>query len=159
MLPKLLVAGTSALALVVTTAACREPTEIVLHVTTDIPCSQLGSVSIFLAHPGDDPTNLNAMATTNTCAGAGDVGTLVIFPETSDDETIVVLAVTTNDNRDSSQCLSAFTNSCVVAKRQVAYVAHTSLDVPIALQTSCVGVQCLASSTCVNGLCVSAVTP
>jgi hypothetical protein len=49
-----------------------------------------------------------------------------------------------------------YTGGCIVARRSVRYVSHQRLELPIALDTSCIDVPCGATTTCVNGNCVPA---
>ncbi|MFO0616125.1 MAG: hypothetical protein U0414_26255 [Polyangiaceae bacterium] len=45
---------------------------------------------------------------------------------------------------------------CIVSRRNLAFIEHTALDLPIQLDTNCAGVVCDADSTCVDSRCVSA---
>jgi hypothetical protein len=48
--------------------------------------------------------------------------------------------------------------SCIFARRSVAFVKHSKLEVTIDLEASCAGVICDPSQTCSRGVCVSAET-
>jgi hypothetical protein len=141
----------------VVAVGCLDPTEIILDITSDIPCSSMGTVTIFLQHPSDpDPT---AVTQTQECAASGSestIGSLVIIPGDSNDAAGTIIVATTVNGSPSTNCASApLQAGCVVARRKFAFEPHTTLTIPIDLQSACTGVVCDPNSTCVNGSCVA----
>ena len=57
--------------------------------------------------------------------------------------------------RDPTDCATNFGTGCVVARRVLNYIPHTRLALEVPLNTSCLGVACPASQTCVDGACTT----
>ena len=94
-------------------------------------------------------------STTTTCVG-GKVGALVIVPSGANDEPIAFRVVAGVD-QPFEDCLAETPGpKCIVARRSLHFLPHTSLNVPIALNLVCEGVPCSPDSTCVNHACVAA---
>lgn len=138
-------------------AACREPTQMTLVVSTDVPCAALREVVMVAANESRIaeervPSGFYA-ATTNACAAGGHVGTLVLTPAENGRGGVVVVA---GVDRAASECKPADGYfGCVVARRSFSFVDHTPLELPVALMLDCKNVPCDAVSTCVRGACVS----
>ena len=136
--------------------SCLEPTEVVLHVSTNLPCTdanQWKGVSVFVGAPGSDVETRSPTLTTTTCDANGDVGSLVIVPSGAKDDEIgirVVAGLTV----DPEQCASHGYAGCIVARRTLRYTPHSSLDVRVALTSDCVGLSCDVLHTCSLGQCV-----
>ncbi len=146
--------------------SCREPTAIVLNVATDVPCTDVtaaGGVDIRVGSPSnvDDAPTTRLSAT--TCID-GKLGTLVVVPSGSDDDQVgIVVSVATKSapiaHTASTECTSAAPGNCVVARRILRYVKHTSLPLPVTLSRKCTGVACGRDQTCVEGTCFDARVP
>ncbi len=108
--------GGSALALGASVASCREPTQVTVTITTDVPCSQLRGMTITVGHLGEIETKDPALNST-FCDENGNLGTLVVEPSGEDDEQVAIRAIAGN-GKDPEQCVApAYGPQCIVARR------------------------------------------
>jgi hypothetical protein len=135
--------------------ACREPTEITVAVSTDVPCASVGASSITVGARADVDTRAPT-TTSRSCGANGDLGALVIVPRAGDPSAEVAFDVVLGVGRDVETCNAAApAKGCIVARRVLRFVPHTPLRVEVPLRASCDGVVCPADATCTNGVCVS----
>lgn len=135
--------------------ACLKPTQITLHVTTDVDCAVVvkNGASIY----GNVAANEAPITTTKACdapAPPRSLGTFVLTPSGGKDDAIgfsVVAGVT----RPSEQCAANDFAGCIVARRRIRYVAHEPLDLPIDLSLACLDVKCRDGQTCSSGRCIT----
>lgn len=133
---------------------CRAPTEAILDVSFNGPCTGGSSIGIIV---GTDPKDAERriqggiFTTTAECV-TGRVGTLVVTPnESTGRAAIVILAGVGKSGR---LCLgSDGYKDCIVARRTFTFVEHTSLSIPILLDLDCKDVPCDAESTCDKKQC------
>ena len=125
-------------------SSCLEPTEIHLSITTDVPCSKVRRTEIFF------DTISTPIATTNACT-TNRIGDFVLVPSNNGSGGIVIVKM----ELDTGSCDVAPPVNCIVARRQLRFVAHTTLAVPIELDQGCVDLVCPATQTCSHGLCVN----
>jgi hypothetical protein len=138
---------------------CREPTQMVVEVFTDVPCPELGGVTISVG-PGGDFETREPVATGTKCdASNGRVGSLYVVPSgsPSDEVGIKVVGAIGLDPRACEP--PAYGPKCIVARRQLRYIRSHTLRLPVDLRASCAGVACPATQTCVRGRCVNAIIP
>ncbi len=65
------------------------------------------------------------------------------------------IAVVTGLGKSPDECVSDnFAGGCIVARRRIRFVDHTTLTLPIRMDASCVNVVCPAQKTCEGGTCV-----
>ena len=145
-----------ALPLLATLASCLEATQILIDVRTDVSCTTLRGTGVIAAEPGRVE---RAAATTvsRQCEGRGIIGTLVLTPRTSKDADVAIKVVAGVDV-DVSECTAERNyKGCIVQRRELGYVEHTGLELPIDLLLVCLDVPCDEQSTCAaDGRCVSA---
>ncbi len=136
--------------------SCLDATQITLEVRTDLRCDQVRGLTIAGGAPG---ATENAAPATETarCLPTGEIGTLVVTPDKSK-SSAVAFKVVMGVDVPVSQCTAANGyKGCVVQRRQLSYVPHTPLTVPVYMLFACIGVPCDESTTCAaNGQCVSA---
>ncbi len=142
-------------------AACLDPTQAAIEVTTDVPCGSDARApgelfGVYLsAGSGEVRMRDGANVESRHCM-AGDVGTVVVFPEGGAKEAKVVV-VGVVGARDPAACLGFADDptldgtDCIVARRRVAFVEHTPLRVPVTLYGACAGVKCAEGFTCEPG--------
>jgi hypothetical protein len=139
-------------------ASCRDPTEVVLHVTTTSQCGtgakQIGTTTIYVAR---DPETAEARmqshspeAQTSSCAAGGEIGTLVLTPSGSSGAVVIVAGV---NGKNPTECSENAFDDCIVARRSFSFAAHTPLHLPVVLDVDCAGVACDPNSTCEHGQC------
>lgn len=162
--------------------ACREPTQITLNVTTDALCPQSPLTAprlvdaTFATGKLLDPTDFTAATLTDQCE-SGDpnvVGTLVLLPSGSNDLTVEVLVVAgvelagpaaeVDPLRLSSEGCQELIRvggvgaiqgkPCILVRRRLGFVEHTKLELPIDLDTRCIGKKCGEDESCFKGNCV-----
>jgi hypothetical protein len=155
------VAASSALAAF---AGCQPPTEITLALSTDMACgTPFQGLTVTVGGRNDVETQDPVTSTTQCDAATGRIGSLVVIPSDAKDDEVAIKVVA---GRDMSPELCTSANDygadavgsagCAVARRILHFVPHTPLELPIQLRDVCVGVRCLPSETCVNGICASA---
>ena len=142
-----------------TTAACKDPTQITVEITTDVKCTDLRGTSITVGDlAGLDDRPLTTQTTTCDPDRAR-IGSMVIVPSGADDETVAIRVIV-GLGKDPATCLPpSYGPGCIVARRAIRFVPHTSLTLPIFLATSCNGIACGATDTCVQGNCRPATIP
>jgi hypothetical protein len=144
-------------ALVAATTHCRSPTEVTLELSTDTCGSGYQGTSITVGR-ADESIEVVAPATVTRQCNGQDIGTLVVLPHTSKDEQFEVKVVTGLDV-PVEQCTPPAYAGCIVARRLMRFIPHDPLELPIELLNVCKNEPCTATTTCVNGGCVSAVIP
>jgi alpha-tubulin suppressor-like RCC1 family protein len=155
--------GVGAMGVAVASAvSCRQPTEITIHVLTNLGCP--GASGDTLASTSIDAAS-NTTRTTQCSAGSpyNEVGTLVVVPGPSGDGYRVTVSVAGAARLngapapDSDACLAqgANTSGCIVTTRSLSFISHAALDLPIVIDSRCANVTCKADETCVAGVCVS----
>lgn len=148
------VTGAIALA-VLLVLSCREPTQVTLLLTTDVPCDKWRGATVTVGGVSDVETKA-PVTTTTTCNPDGTAGSLVVVPSGDDDGTFAVKVVGAIE-RDVAECKPPFYGpGCVVARRIVEFDPHTPQTIAIVLRGACSGVRCGPKDTCVSGQCRSA---
>jgi hypothetical protein len=157
-------------------AACLEPTQVTLILTTNARCpgaagdgDVLGEVAIFNGVEVTDEELASPTTVTAACepgSPTSTIGTLVIVPGTASPvlEVAVVAAVTRPDGTTLGieECLERLREGtfegtpCIAARRKLSFVDGTPLELPVELVTECVGVECGGDQTCEGARCVSA---
>lgn len=150
--------ATSALAALALMTACREPTQITFEVRTDLPCANINDTSIAVGTLADverKPATSTAVKT--TCVD-GRIGALVVAPSGDSDVEIGVRVVTGVGDSMPDTCIAPDYRGCIVARRALKYIPHTSLKVNVPMRANCKDVPCDAAgfTTCAAGRCVSA---
>jgi hypothetical protein len=121
--------------------SCLEATEVKLHLTTDI--CDLQRVSIYFE--GQQGTPVALFDPKPLCPK--DLGVLVLVPSGRDNKFNIVVEATKSPDGVCGP-------TCVKAARSVSYVQHSSLELPVELESSCFGVDCMPGLTCFHGKCV-----
>lgn len=138
--------------------SCREPTQLTLHVHTDVPCTgdnPWEGVAVYVGMPGDDVEQTSATLVTQSCDERGKVGSLVVTPS-GDKDGEVGLRVVAGVARAPEKCFEKDYDGCIVTRRAVRFSPHESLDLDIELSADCVSIGCDATRSCVDGRCVDA---
>jgi hypothetical protein len=139
--------------------SCRTATEITLTLNTDAPCSGVTGTSISLDRAGAPETDTPATRTASCTSGSGALGSIVLVPSGARDAELVVRVVTALGVPLEACAPPAYGPGCIIARRRLRFVPHTSLELPIALRTVCAGIVCDPASTCFEGACVTATLP
>jgi hypothetical protein len=140
---------------VLAVAACHDPTQVSVAISTDLDCAAHLSTSVAEGTPAD-VSRAVASATTDACASGGGIGTLVFVPSHARDDRFAVQVVMAVGVPLESCAPPAFGPNCIVATRSLHYIPHTSLTLPIVMRSACRGVLCSDGLTCSNGLCTTA---
>ena len=143
--------------------SCREPTQITVVIRTGEKCSDLSGAEIVVG-PSQKETQTRfeqkfTAAQSHDCDTTGLIGTLVITPGGAGGTIVVAAGVRVGGAPapDPAECATAASaKSCIVARRSVSFLDHTSLTLPIELDPLCVGQACDPASTCFKGSCVDA---
>ncbi len=138
-------------AMVAAPSACREPTEIMLDLSSNA-CGSLSQTAIAVGAPG---AARDISATQPGCTDGTHIGTLAVVPSGSGDA--VEIVVTGGLGKDPAGCTRG-DPKCIVARRTLRFVDHTKLSLPILLETQCAGVTCDdPTTTCSAGACVPSI--
>lgn len=136
-------------------AACLDPTQITLRVTTNVSCTQSRGTAITGGKPGQ-VEHATPSTVTSDCNAGGSIGSLVATPSDSKDVAAAFLVVQGVD-RPAAECAASGFKGCIVARRIVRYLTHTPLVLPIAMHLVCKDVACDEFTTCSKtGSCVDA---
>jgi hypothetical protein len=124
---------------------CREPTQITLEVSSDACDAEIA------IYTGGTAALASPSVVSHVCPG-----TLVLVPSAGKADAVTV-TLTQGRGKSAEACArpAKGDRSCVIARRRIGFVPHTSLRLPIALEQDCAGVPCDDTSTCVHGACVS----
>jgi hypothetical protein len=147
--------------LVLQIAACRDPTQVTLVLSTDVPCDAWQNATIAVGRPGE-VENAQPATKTATCDAAGHLGTIVLVPSggTSDAFTARIVG---GVHRAPETCVApAYGTGCIVERRALRFLPHTPLSLLVSLSRVCDGVACQPDETCDprTGACVdSAIDP
>lgn len=136
--------------------ACAPPTEIVVTVTTDVPCTASIETAVSVGLTSAEAESLPPSTTSSQCTN-GRVGAVVLTPS-SDRNGMVSFRVVMGITRPAETCAAAGYAGCVVARRALRYVPGRQLNVPIKLEDACRGVVCSPDTTCGAGRCVPVTT-
>lgn len=119
---------------------CRDATAIVVDVETDLPCADesLVTTAITAGTPEGYASSAPLAVTTRCDAATGHIGSLVLLPSTNDNAEIVIQVVTATRGKGPDSCTSD-PASCIVERRRMRYIPHTTLDVPIHMIVRCLG--------------------
>jgi hypothetical protein len=144
----------------VTVAACLEPTQATLELSTNAPCGGAGPGAGTLYEAGilagsrDQVRSGDLSGATTTCRAGGDIGTIVLFPHDGARDASAI-AVGALGSRTAQECLEVAQgrragdlSDCIIARRQVAFVDNVNLRLPILLDNACAGVVCDEDATC-----------
>jgi hypothetical protein len=146
-----LVSGALAV-LAAVSASCLAPTETKLVLTTDADCAtRRPKTAIYTGGVGDIDPSAPRTVTDQCDAATGNVGTLVVVPESDGEFQVDVISAV--DGSDPTTCASHAV-TCIFSRRRVKSIAHTPLTLPIPNDLDCLGVECDPASTCFHGLCV-----
>ncbi len=124
--------------------ACLDATQVTLVLSTDEACSNVTGTSITVGTASDIETKL-PLTVTNACEPTtGSIGTFVLVPDaTGAADAFAVKIVTAVSPQQLVNCTAANNyTGCIVARREMAFVPHTSLTLPIEMTTACIDVNC-----------------
>ena len=139
-------------------ADCRAATYVTVSLTTDALCVDLRGTSIATGAPGDIE-KLDASTTTERCNAKGEIGTIVVVPSEDSAAKFAVRAVAGVEKSPDACVKDGYVGGCIVGRRILRFIPHTSLTLPIELTLDCLDVPCNATQTCVHGKCQSAEVP
>ena len=142
----------------ISVAACRGPTEVTVHIRTNVPCTsgaQWHGVAVYTGAPGVDVETRAPVLSSTACDGNGNIGSIVLVPSGAKDSTTSVRVVG-GVTRPPEECSQHGYAGCIVERRSLSFLSHEALDVDIMLTSDCVGQPCDALSTCVAGVCIDA---
>ena len=147
-------------------SSCASPTDITVLVTTDFECKDLHHVTITVGRLGA-ALETAPLTTLSTTCESGYAGRLVVVPSGSKDDVVAIKVVGGfGRTKQAEDCTATYDPAtpgrptygpgCIVARRALHYTPRTPLTVPIVLRSSCAGVACGETETCVAGACLPA---
>jgi len=136
-------------------ASCLDPTEIDVVLQTDVDPQTLSASGGALVRVGT-PTNVDTTPSTSfqtsQCDDAGNMGDFYVVPSASPDDDVAI-DVELGVDVPTSQCDPAPNAGCIYARRQLTFLRHARVLLPIRLDRSCLGVACPDGQTCDEGTC------
>ncbi len=142
-------------------ASCTAPTEITLHITTNVACSVVEAQGISVA-AGDEasirdrPPAMQTGRCTPGPSGSNEVGHLVIVPSGAREAPISLRVVAGVDAPVATCTAENHYQGCIVSRFLLPFVPHQNLNLEVQLVATCKDVSCDDLTTCVHGVCVSA---
>lgn len=138
---------------VFTAGACQEPTQITLEISTNADCADVGGTTVAAGTESNIDTG-DAVGGTKRCEPkTGRIGSLVLVP--SGDSDRFAIRVVTGLNKTPEECVrDGYKGGCIVARRTATFVEHSSLVLPIRMQTACLDRPCADDESCEDGRCV-----
>jgi uncharacterized membrane protein YgcG len=127
--------------------ACREPTQITLQVSTDVPHAAGRTIAFTTGPVGQTEARPPNVVTDLVWGADGNVGSLVVTPSGDADDDLEV-KVALGVGRSPEHCSLDDSDNCIVTRRQLSFVPNRSLQLPIGLFALCEGVPCGQNSTC-----------
>ena len=152
------------LALTVSLAACRTPTQVTVEVTTDVACDgdQLPGEpfvrdTAIVTGPVDGfrDSDRPPAASTTLCTEDGEIGDLVVVPSGDKRGSVGVRVHIGLRDKSADDCARQCGEDCIEASRRLSFVPNSKLVLPIRANRSCIGVCCPEGQTCLAGDCVS----
>jgi len=136
-------------------AGCQSSTDVVIDVTTDVPCggAQRLTTAIAAGDFGDIEARAPVATTTHCDPSTGRIGSLVLVPSGAEDARVAVRVIGAID-RAPVQCQTS-AQGCIVSLRAVQFIPHETIELPVDLSARCEGVACGPLQTCVDGSCVA----
>ena len=139
-------------------AACRSPTEVTLVLSTNACDAGYSSTGVVVRYTGAG-AGAPSVAATTSCGAGGSIGTLVVVPGAQGNAPFVATAYTAvlgpKGPVDPTATCEADASHCIVASREIGFIANTPLTLPIEMNKACLGKTCKTGETCVEGQCVS----
>ncbi|HEU4538239.1 MAG TPA: hypothetical protein VFS00_29155, partial [Polyangiaceae bacterium] len=131
-------------------SSCREATQVKVDVWTDLPCEETHGTALFVGRAGDDLERKPPARVSLRCDPASKrLGGLVLVPTGDErDAELAFNLVTAVKVPSVDQCLAPAYEGCIVARRVLRYVPHTTLFLDVPMSANCVSVECDAKSTC-----------
>jgi hypothetical protein len=145
---------TAALAsLVLVATDCRDATEIVIDVRTNL-CDRVRDTTIAVAAPGElGSARPVAFSPPEPCVQADRIGTLTVVPRDAKDAEIAVRIVTGVD-KSAAEC-DADPSGCIIARRRARFIAGRSQRLLVHMAAACLGKDCGPELECApSGACV-----
>jgi outer membrane protein assembly factor BamB len=136
--------------------ACREPTQLRLHVRTNVSCADVrGLVMAVGSTPelAERRIAQRAFAATGEACTEGDLGTLVITPGADTGAIVAVLGLA--DGAVARDCAPPGYEGCLVQRRRFRFIDHRTLELSVNEPASCRGISCDALTTCRSDICQS----
>lgn len=134
--------------------SCASPTQIVVHIHTDMPCTagRWQGIAVSVGKADASLEQKQPAQTSSQCDEHGNVGTLVLAPS-GDKDAEVGLRVVAGLDLPPEQCADHGYKGCVVARRALRFDHHDTVNVDIQLARSCIDFGCNNAETCVDGVC------
>jgi sugar lactone lactonase YvrE len=137
---------------------CRSPTEVTLVLTTDTCNAGYTATAISVVSAGGGLDASASGTVTSTCSPDGSIGTLVVVPGARGAAPFLVRAVTEvagpGAGNDPASACAVDASQCIIATREISFIDHTPVVLPIDMRKVCEGVPCTAGYTCVEKACV-----
>lgn len=137
---------------------CQGPTQVMVDIYTDVSCTEMDGVRVVVGEPGHleekDPAARGEKCTKGDGPLGNKLGRVVIVPSGDDDSAEFAVKVVGGVYRKVDSCTASDGyEGCIVARRALRFIPHSTLQLPIVLRSSCEGIGCTPTTTCVLGVC------
>jgi hypothetical protein len=141
-------------------ASCKDATQVDVVLRSNVVYAPGSEVGVWATHSGvfGAPLVQNA----DPWAADGELGNVVVTPRAGSaggrEAPLAVRVAMGLRGKRAAECTDdGDSKGCIIARRQLAFVPHTRLKVPVVLYLACEGVKCGPTSTCSYlGQCVPA---
>jgi hypothetical protein len=141
---------------------CRDATQIRLEIRTNVLCTEPDAgwrgVAVYAGPPGAEEQGDVPVLVSRDCDEHGYIGSLVVVPSGDKDGAVgirVVAALSKEEDFDPADCSARNYRGCIVARRAVRYVPHSSLLLKIDLANTCLNQGCDPRYSCSSGSCLA----
>ncbi len=139
--------------------SCLGATTLRVSAPSEVDCAVGARVAVVVAATSEELRTRVPSGISTRCVprgdGLNDTGSVVLTPAGSKDEGIAFALMTRPDGEAPETCTdTAQSKQCIVARRELRFVPHETISVPVELRLSCLGVTCPSGQTCRRGACV-----
>jgi len=127
---------------------------------TNVPAAPGVAMALYVSSSGAFLASAPQSRNADPWDDKGTIGTLVVTPHQDRDEPIR-LRIALGIGQDPALCADGIVDPrCIIARRNLSFLAFKQLKVPVVLHKACIGVACDADTTCnFLGVCVPAAVP
>ena len=146
----------SFVALLALVVGCQDPTQVRVHLRTDVVYTPERLLSFTAAAPSAMNVAEPDAVVDHAWGPTGDIGSMVVVPE-EDRHGALGVRVIMGVSKPPTECSVEQPDGCIIAYRRLRFLEHRTVELPVGLHAACEGVACGENETCnALGECVLA---